>query len=204
MNRILLIRHGSTPGNMQKRYIGITDEALSTEGMAQIRELSSELMSEQNYQNKQIDRIIVSPLKRAVQSAEILFPERLLITEDSLRETNFGIFEGKNAREISEDPLLQEKYSAWLDSMCQSPVPGGDSIEQFKEATCRAFLGQVSYLEDGESAAFVIHGGSIMAIMERFGFPHHDYYYYHVDNGKFIECLWDGATLEITGGALCS
>ena len=43
-----------------------------------------------------------------------------------------------------------------------------------------------------------------MAIMERFGFPHHDYYYYHVDNGKFIECLWDGATLEITGGALCS
>ena len=80
MNRILLIRHGSTPGNMQKRYIGITDEPLSPEGMDQIRELSSELMSEQNYQNKQIDRIIVSPLKRAVQSAEILFPERLLIS----------------------------------------------------------------------------------------------------------------------------
>ena len=33
---ITLIRHGKTPGNYEKRYIGITDEPLSVDGEKKI------------------------------------------------------------------------------------------------------------------------------------------------------------------------
>lgn len=195
MNQILLIRHGKTAGNLRRAYIGSTDESLCREGLEQIRSLSQKGLSAQ--------RIITSPMKRTIETASVLFPGMKTITDPGLKETDFGVFEGKTADELSADPDLGPLYSAWLDTGCQGPVPGGEDVKSFKARVCSAFERQLARLHEGDSAAFVIHGGCIMAIMEKFALPHHDFHHYHIDNGAAIACLWDGHHLVVTGGALC-
>ncbi|WP_077390718.1 histidine phosphatase family protein [Mobilibacterium timonense] len=195
MNQILLIRHGKTAGNIRRAYIGSTDEPLCPEGLKQMRLLSKEGLSAQ--------RIITSPMKRTIESAAVLFPGMKSVPDPGLRETDFGVFEGKTADEISSDPELGPLYSAWLDTGCQGPVPGGEDIKSFKERVCSAFECQMAKIPECATAAFVIHGGCIMAIMEKFAIPHHDFYHYHIANGAAIRCTWDGSHLEMTGGALC-
>ena len=58
MKRVVFVRHGATEGNLQKRYIGCTDEPLCEQGIAQIKALSG----------LKADRIVVSPMLRTRQS----------------------------------------------------------------------------------------------------------------------------------------
>ena len=39
MKKLIFIRHGAVPGNLERRYIGRTDEALSKEGISQMLSL---------------------------------------------------------------------------------------------------------------------------------------------------------------------
>ena len=45
-------------------------------------------------------------------------------------------------------------------------------------------------VEHDEAAAFVVHGGTIMAIMEAYVLPRRDYYDYHIENGKQLVCVY--------------
>ena len=176
--RVFLIRHGKTSGNAEKRYIGTTDEPITKEGMDEIKKIKYPCA----------DMIFSSPLKRAVQTAEIIWPGQKAIVIDELRETDFGRFEGKNYKELSKDP----EYQAWIDSGGTMSFPGGESPEQVKE---RALLSLKKVLESGNDAtniAIVTHGGIIMAILQHyFGGNIYDY---HVENGKgyFFEISSDG------------
>ena len=35
--KVILIRHGKTPGNLLKQYIGRTDQSLAEEGIAELK-----------------------------------------------------------------------------------------------------------------------------------------------------------------------
>ena len=50
------------------------------------------------------------------------------------------------------------------------PFPGGESQKSFQERCCQAFLESVAALRQAgcASVAYVVHGGTIMALMERF------------------------------------
>lgn len=189
MNPIYLIRHGATKGNIQKKYIGITDEPLCPEGREQLRSLQ--------HMKLYPDQIIVSPMQRTLQTAQILFPGRIPIFDRALTETNFGLFEGKTADELSKDPHCTYLYQTWLRSMCRDPIPGGDDIDMFRHRVCQAFLHHLQQLAPGESAAFVIHGGGIMAIMETFAIPRRQSYAYHIGNGVCLSCVWYNDALHL-------
>lgn len=62
-----LLRHGATPANREHRYLGKTDEALSEEGRAELLLKKKEIPAE---------LLLVSPMLRCRQTAEILFPGR--------------------------------------------------------------------------------------------------------------------------------
>ena len=49
---------------------------------------------------------------------------------------NFGKFEGRNYKEMENDP----DYRAWVEGMCLGKCPGGESREEFCARTCEAFL----------------------------------------------------------------
>lgn len=179
MKRVILIRHGATAGNLERRYIGRTDEPLCEEGIRQITAL----------QEKQLcaRRVFVSPMLRTRQTAELLFPQQEHILVPDLRETDFGAFEGKTAAELSDDPA----YQNWVDGWCRGPIPGGESKAEVSARCCAAFCEAIQQVEEGECAAFVIHGGVIMALTERFAADDGDFYAYHIGNGGYLLCEWE-------------
>lgn len=185
MKTLVFIRHGATKGNLEKRYIGRTDEPLCDIGIGQALKLK-----DYNFPG---EYIFVSPMKRTIQTAELIFPEREYVSVNDFRETDFGIFEGKNALELVEDT----QYRKWVDSMCTSPVPGGEDVTEFKQRCVNAFDKIVKALPDESSAAFVVHGGVIMAILEAFAEEKRDFYHHHIKNGEFLQCEFEEGKIKI-------
>lgn len=176
MTELLLIRHSITQGNLMGRYIGCrTDEGLCEEGIA--------LLKKRSY--PAADRIYVSPMRRCIETAQQIFliPKEQMIVVPSLRECDFGDFENKNYQELDGDP----DYQAWIDSGGTLPFPHGESMAQFQKRCVEGFAQIVKEITDREKelrrVACVVHGGTIMAIMEHYGMPRQSYYDYQVKNG---------------------
>ena len=110
---LILIRHGTTRGNLERRFIGLTDIPILPEGEALAREVSKTLPL--------VDHVYHSPLIRCVQTARLLWPDADMTAVDDLHETDFGPFEGKSHQELKDDP----RYRAWLDSAGATAPPGG-------------------------------------------------------------------------------
>ncbi|MBQ3380023.1 MAG: histidine phosphatase family protein [Clostridia bacterium] len=180
---VIFIRHGATAGNLLRRYVGRTDEPLCAEGIKQALSLKKEGFTP--------DHIFVSPMKRTYETAELIFPKRRFIMYEGFKETDFGIFEGKTARELECCP----EYRAWVESGCLSDIPNGESVAHFKERCVKAFDEAIRSVPDGSSAAFVIHGGVIMAILEARATPKRDFYEYHIKNGEYIRGRYNGKTI---------
>lgn len=168
--KVYLLRHGETVYNADKRYQGTRDIPLSPRGRAALRR--AELCPE---------RVYVSPLSRAMETARILFPESILVPEADLREMCFGIFEGRNYIEMEKDP----EYLAWVGNDCRGRCPGGETREEFTERTCAVFERLMAEaMEQGrESLVIMAHGGTQMALMERYALPQMDYYHWCGPNG---------------------
>lgn len=172
---LLFIRHGMTEGNRQHRYIGSgTDEGLCPEGRAALSGFSYPMP----------ELLFASPMKRCLETAEIQFPGKEIRIVPELRESDFGLFENKNHEELSEDPL----YQAWIDSGGQMAFPGGESREETRDRILRGFRRTLAAClrEKIRYAAFVVHGGIIMNLMDAYGLPKKSFYDWQVKNGEGI------------------
>ena len=85
--QIYFIRHGFTKGNEEGRYVGRTDESLSETG----RNKLSEIVWNATYMTPNV--ILVSPMKRCIETAELIFPGniRLLKIFESVILVNLNI-----------------------------------------------------------------------------------------------------------------
>lgn len=185
MAELILIRHGKTAGNLLGRYIGSrTDEPLCDEGREGLA----------GKQLPEVERLYVSPMKRCVETAEILWPgfdRKKMQKVTDLRECDFGDFENKNYKELSGNG----DYQAWIDSNGTLPFPNGESMDAFKSRCLEAFARIVEEVSGAEQewiasgktgifrAGIVVHGGTIMAILEQYGYPKAAYFDYQVKNG---------------------
>lgn len=176
---ITLIRHGKTPGNYEKRYIGITDEPLSVDG-------EKEIIS-RHY--PKCDIVFSSPLRRCIRTAELIYPEYKPVIIEELRETDFGIFEGKNYIELAET----KEYIDWIESGGTAPFPNGESRDEASSRTMIGFEKLIKLSGDCKNISVVCHGGTIMAILS--SLFEGDYYSYHVENGE-------GYTFELSSNGL--
>ncbi len=109
------------------------------------------------------------PLRRAVQTAQILFPAAALVTVGDLAEMDFGDFDGRTADEMAGDPA----YRAWVEQGCSTRCPNGETRAEFCSRSCCAFAALVEQTaaEGRESLVIVAHGGTLRAVMERFSEP---------------------------------
>ena len=197
--KVYLIRHSMTEGNKEKRYIGTTDEPLCEEGV--------ELLKKRLGKYPEVGQVYVSPMKRCIQTAEMIYPERTSkrkwICNEKLRECDFGSFENKNYQELSGEP----EYQAWIDSGGTLPFPDGESRAQFVERTLEGFreVIQDASRKGWPEIAIIAHGGTIMSIMKHYacgrdGNPAGGYYDFQVKNGEGYELritesdLYDGST----------
>ena len=120
---LILIRHGETPHNRDKRYQGHRDTSLTTEGKRQTREIALRLRDEP------LDAIYSSDLKRTRYMAEVINSYHSLKINilPELREIDFGDWEGKTHDEIQRGwrGLLDE----WEREPSQIKIPRGESIK---------------------------------------------------------------------------
>lgn len=152
--RIELIRHGKTLGNEKKLFVGRLDECLSENGISEILELKSQNKYTQNY------IIYSSPMKRCIQTAEIIFGKNNNIKIiDNLREMDFGIFDGKSFDEVTSDP----SYADFGSSEEKMYFPNGENLAEFKQR-CISALKMI--IDKSQNCTIVCHGGVIMALME--------------------------------------
>ena len=185
---IVLLRHGQTAYNEQRRYQGAADVPLSPAGRAALKKADFET-----------ETVYVTPLCRTAQTARILFPHARQIVVPALREMDFGVFEGRTYDEMKGDAA----YCAWLDSGCESACPNGESKAVFCKRVCRAFekLADEALARGDERLVIVAHGGTQMAVLERYAVPRRDYYAWCAPNGGgYILCAdrWQSEkTLEL-------
>lgn len=185
--QIHLIRHGTTALNAQGCYVGVTDAPLSEEGKQDLMRLAKTCP----YPRAAV--YYTSPLKRCVETCSILYPEATPIAVEQLAECNFGIWEGKSAKDLQHDELFRD----WLSTSHQTAPPGGESGEEFTNRVLGAFSSIVEGLmrTGTTSAVIVTHGGVIMTLLTAFGLPRANFYDWMVGNGcgytvRITPSLW--------------
>lgn len=179
---IHLIRHGQTEGNLKGQYIGRTDLPLSTNGIIELESLKAiDIYPD-------VDVVYSSPLLRCRETAEIIFPNREIVTIDNLTEYDFGDFEGKTANELEE----RKEYFEWTSGKITAP-PNGEDANNFSARICLGLNEVVRHLSDcnGTEAAVVVHGGVIMSLLAACGLPQRPIIEWACGNGR-------GYTVRIT------
>lgn len=167
---IVLIRHGETGSNRERRYLGRTDEPLSSEG----REKLLAFRKEGRYPEAEL--VFSSPMRRCLETAKLLYPEAKIAVIPGWEEINFGLFEGKTYEELKDRP----DYILWLGSGGTLPFPEGESREQFIRRSVDGFFAMMEQVRETAAVA-VVHGGTIMAVLSRLSGG--DYFDYQVTNG---------------------
>ena len=109
-------------------------------------------------------------------------------------------FENKNYKELSGN----QNYQRWIDSNGTLPFPGGESREAFKCRSLTGFQKAVTQCirNNIKTAALVIHGGTIMNIMEEYADRPRAFYEWHVKNGggylaELEPALWQKGRREL-------
>ena len=134
-----------------------------------------------------LDRVCASPMKRAADTARILFPGTDLSLIEDLAEMDFGIFEGKDHQQLCQD----ERYKRWIDSGGKYKIPEGEGLEDFRIRSVNGFSEALGNKDMAENIAIVCHGGTIMAVMS--AMTGNDYYEFLTENlgGYLIDLEMD-------------
>lgn len=176
--KIIFIRHLKTPGNEKRQYIGRIDEDLSEQAVEVFRQRQEKSISDLY---PLVQYIISSPLKRCIQTAGLIYPGQEISVEPMLRECDFGEYEQKTYEDLKNEP----EYIRWMESGGMTAFPGGEEQTSFRRRCVDGVKRWIArLLEDGaDSAAFVVHGGTIMAVLSELAEDKHEFYHWQVENG---------------------
>ncbi|NHZ60934.1 histidine phosphatase family protein [Massilia genomosp. 1] len=158
---IILIRHGETAWNAERRLQGHIDIALNDEGLRQAAATAEALASER------IDLVVSSDLQRAALTADAVARTRAMplvhatVRRDpQLRERCFGGFEGLLYAEIEQ--RFPVEFAAWQAREIDAPMPSGARVaETFRQFYQRAVTAVIQWgdAHPGQTLALVAHGG---------------------------------------------
>ncbi|MET3447095.1 histidine phosphatase family protein [Ralstonia pickettii] len=152
ITHIVLIRHGETDWNRERRLQGQLDVPLNTQGLEQAAQLGKALARER------FDAVYASDLSRARQTAQALADEVGATVRDDagLRERCYGEFEGLTYAEVAAQHPAE--FDAWQNRVPEFAPPGGETLTAFHERAVETAL-RLIRRHPGERIALVSHGG---------------------------------------------
>jgi len=177
--RLLLIRHGEVEEAGRGCYIGRTNLALSAQGRRQAAALAQVLAPLTGA------TVLSSPLARTCQTAEIaLGPGRPYTLDETLREIDFGRWEGKRFEEIAAgDPDLVEDWAALAADFA---FPGGEAFGAFQERVVTA--AERMRADPAETVVAFTHGGVIrLTVCHFLGLGGRDFLRFDVEPASLTE-----------------
>ena len=150
--RVLLLRHGETAWNVDRRIQGHLDPPLNERGRWQAQQLGLAL------QGEDLGAVYSSDLARALDTAGAVAQACGLPvqTDPALRERGFGRFEGLTYDEIEQG--WPEDSLRWRQRQPDFCVGGGESLTVFS-ARCVSAVTRWARAHPGQAIAVVAHGG---------------------------------------------
>ena len=168
---LYMARHGQTVWNAQNKVCGITDVDLTEKGREQAKSLALAVA------DKNIDVIISSPLKRAVETSGIVSEMCSIPVEidDRLIEQNYGIYEGVDRKD--ENFLNNKRNFAYK-------YPGGESMMQVAYRVY-GLNDEIKCKYKGKNVLLVSHGGVCRVINTYFrNMTNEEFFNYTLYNGE--------------------
>lgn len=161
MANLILVRHGESLWNEKGLWTGWTDIGLSEKGKEEARAAGEKL------KGVPIDLAYTSVLLRAKQTLDeiksVLGIDMPTFEDKALNEKNYGVYTGKNKREIKkeagEDQFLKIRKS-W-----DYQIPNGESLKQVYERVIPYFRNTIfPYLKQGKNVLISAHHNSLRAL----------------------------------------
>lgn len=183
---IILIRHGTTAWNLEKRYLGHTDIGLLPEAkqeLSWLREQCSDITC---------DALYCSDMLRCQQTLSHIASSQMgqAKLDARLREIDFGQWEGLTYDQLKDNP----QYRDWIDAPHEVTPPSGEPwtsfaarIDSFMEECLMSFSPILhSRSINVPKVAVITHGGVIRYIVSRL-IPNQDFWDTQVVPGQAIK-----------------
>ena len=150
---LIVVRHGESSWNVERRLQGTSDIELSDVGRSQAHLLSTHL-------NGAFDVVVSSPLKRARETASIIANGAVdVVIDPGLREFSFGEWEGRTMDEIADDPVFQQ----WKNGEGGMPIARtGKTIAGLAAVNAQHLL-DIARRHEGKRVVVVTHGAWLKA-----------------------------------------
>ena len=170
--QIVLIRHGKTKSNLENIMISNSDEQLCQEGIDCLR----------NTVYPSVCKLISSPMKRCIQTASIIYPDKPIQINKNLREFFLKHWEGQQYENMKS--IYQQYFDEAVDEQIQS------YIEQTRMTFEKLIYDNVG----GKSLGIVTHGGQIKVILSQYVHPKRKFSLWKVKNGSAFKIYFDLAS----------
>jgi broad specificity phosphatase PhoE len=154
------VRHGENPANLTKEFSHRkVDYSLTPKGVLQAQQTA------EHFAGQAIQAVYTSPLKRAVETAQII-AQRLGLEAsvvENFREVNVGDLEGQPPTTelwARHDQIMR----AWLSGEADLAFPNGEDLRSLRRRLW-AGLDQITTGANGQRVIVVGHGGSFILLL---------------------------------------
>jgi alpha-ribazole phosphatase len=174
---LILVRHGETDWNRQKRFQGQIDIPLNGRGKWQAQQVAQALES------LIIQKVFSSDLLRARATAELIagFCGCVVQTDSRLREKGFGVWESLTYAEIKEWDA--DGYTRWREDPSAYTPPGGEELEATAMRVAQVWK-EIETMEV-ETVVLVSHGGTLRILLRQLlGLTPDSYWQIKLDNAS--------------------
>lgn len=155
---VYLVRHGVTESNKKRFYMGWSEEELSEEGIKQAEVLGLKL------KEKEISKIYTSPVRRAVQTAEILnkYLSTEITMEKDLGEMKLGEWEGMSEEKVKIK--YPREWAMWNKCPKELKLPGRETLDSVQQRSLRA-IKKILNMSQSRNVVAVSHVAIIRCLM---------------------------------------
>lgn len=173
----VFIRHGETDWNKNGWFQGRSDVSLNETGRRQACAAAQEIAS------LSVSKVLVSPLKRAIETANLVFPASpdLIEIETDLIECDFGSLEGTSIRDAMREHGITRK-----EQLAEILPPDGEPWTAVL-SRCRLLLDRLAVFQEVDPYIVLIgHDAVFQGISETltgrwFDSKHGQPYYFRLD-----------------------
>jgi alpha-ribazole phosphatase len=153
---LILVRHGESVLGLASRYAGHFDSPLTPRGRAQVRRLR------RRFRSLRPDVVVSSDLSRCFETARILAPGATILSSSSLRELDFGDWDGRTSRSCRR--LNPRRFEEWMRDPWASRPPGGESLRELWTRV-RRFVESLVRRFPNRTLAVITHAGPIRVLL---------------------------------------
>lgn len=187
MIQVILIRHGETDWNADRRIMGHKPIPLNDQGRTQVENLRRHMA------DVSLDAIYTSPMKRAYETATLVRGERDIPIHETfdLAEIDYGDWVGKTFDEVRRLPQFKDYHRR----PSQVDIPAG---ERFEAVVARVdeFFKRLRAENRSMTVAAVSHADVIkVALTKHLALPIDELHRIRIDNGSY-SIVWIEGDVE--------